>query len=90
MGKKSRRRYLESGYDEEECKKIADQLEDYIDTVKTLVIINDKSKKKVKKSIKVIEKAIKDLREGRPEEVFNYDNYKEYESLKDDMFEDDY
>ena len=75
-------------YDKHECKKIADQLEEYIDTISTLVIINDKPKKKVKKAIKTVRNAIKDLREGRPDEVFNHDNYVEYEGLKTDMFDD--
>lgn len=38
--------YDDFDYDKEECKKIADQLEEYLDTVSTLVIINDKPKRK--------------------------------------------
>lgn len=75
-------------YNKHECKKIADQLEEYVDTISTLVIINDKPKKKVKKAIKVVREAIKNLREGRPDEVFNHDNYMEYEGLKSDIFDD--
>ena len=52
-------------YDKEECKKIANQLEEYVDTISTLVIINDKPKKKVKKAIKTVRKAIKDLRDNK-------------------------
>lgn len=75
--------YDEYGYSKAICKQSADQLEEYIDAVETIIIINDKPKKKVKKAIKVVKKAIKDLREGRPEEVFNHDNYMEYMSNKD-------
>lgn len=82
MGKHS---YDDLDYSKEECKKIADQLEEYLDTVSTLVIINDKPKKKVKEARKVVKKAIKNLREGHPEKVFNYDNYMEYEALRDNM-----
>ena len=73
-----------SDYSKSDCKKIANQLEEYVDTVSTLVIINDKPRKKVKKAIKTVRKAIKDLREGRPEEVFDHDNFMEYESFRDD------
>lgn len=79
MGKKEKK-YLKEhgGYDKEISYKIADQLENYLNIEETMVIINDKSTKSIKKAKKVIKQAIKDLRNGREEEVFNDEAYFEF------------
>lgn len=81
-------KYDYDGYDKKECKRIANNLETYLDTINTFVIINDKPKKEVKAAMKVVRKAIKDLREGRPDKVFNHEKYMEYEGMNDDIFGD--
>lgn len=75
MGKKK------SGiYDQKRNEKIADNLEAYKDAIENLLIIEGRSVKKINKATKVIEKAIKNLRDGKPEKVFDIDRFEELES----------
>ncbi len=71
--------------DQEEYNKLADHLEEYLDTVSTLVIIGDKPKKKIKKAKKVVKEAIENLRKGNVDEVLNEDAYNEYKNARKDL-----
>lgn len=71
--------------DQEEYNKLADHLEEYLDTVSTLVIIGDKPKKKIKKAKKVVKEAIENLRKGNVDEVLNEDAYNEYKNARRDL-----
>ena len=64
---------------QERNEKIADQLESYIDAVDNLIIIEGKDVDDIKKAKKKIKKAIKNLREGKPEKVFDEERFEEYE-----------
>lgn len=77
MGKKKNKsgdNYSSSGLrSEEKCKQIADSLEEYVDAIDSLFILVGKNKDEVKAAIKIIKKAIKNLRNGHPEKVFSDD-----------------
>ena len=66
-------------YDQEQNDKIADQLEAYLDAVDNLIIIEGKDVDEIKKAKKKVKKAIKNLREGKPEKVFDEERFEEYE-----------
>ena len=61
---------------------ISNQLEEFIKTVKDMIIFVDKPEEEIENAYKVVEKAIKDIRNGKGHKVFNYDN-------NDEFFEDD-
>ena len=78
-------------YDQDQNNKVADELEAYIDEVRSLLILEDKKKKDVKKSVKIVKEAIKNLRKGKPEKVYNEERFDDYSNgirMYDD--EDDY
>ena len=68
-----------SMYDQDQNNKIADQLEAYLDAVDNLIIIEGKDVDEIKKAKKKVKKAIKNLREGKPEKVFDEERFDEYE-----------
>lgn len=70
-------------YDQSRNNQIADHLESYIYAIQNLLILEGKRKEDIKKSVKVIQKCIKNLRKGKPEKVFDKHRYEE-------MYEDDY
>jgi len=81
MSKKHNDYYDSSGiglYDQERNNEIADHLEAYVDTVLSLFIIEGKKVKEVDEAIEVVRKAIKNLRNGKPEKVFNLERFEEY------------
>lgn len=57
-------------YDPKICKTIADHLEQYISDIIELTIIDGQKVEEVEHSIKVVKKACKNLRKGRPDKVF--------------------
>lgn len=67
-------------YDQERNNRIADNLESYIDAIENLLIVEGKNVERIKKSEKIVRKAIKDLRNGKPEKVFDIDRFEEFES----------
>ncbi len=68
-------------YDQERNNEIADHLEAYVDAVSTLFIIDGKKEDDVKSAIKTVRKACKNLREGKPEKVFDLERFEEYASM---------
>ena len=66
-------------YDQERNNRIADNLESYIDAIENLLIVEGKNVERIKKSEKIVRKAIKDLRNGKPEKVFDIDRFEEFE-----------
>ena len=87
MGKKKKKKkseYMDGGgiYNQKRNNEIADHLEAYIDAVQNLFILEGKKEEDVEEAIKVIKKAIKNLREGKPEKVFDEDRFHE-------VFDDD-
>lgn len=81
MGKKKKKKqqdfYMDGDgiFNQSRNNEIADHLEAYIDAVENLFILEGKKESDVKASIKIIKKACKDLREGRPEKVFDEERY---------------
>ena len=67
-------------YDQERNNRIADNLESYIDAIENLLIVEGKNVERIKKSEKIVRKAIKDLRNGKPEKVFDIERFEEFES----------
>lgn len=65
-------------YDHEKDLEIADHLEEYSDKINSLFILEGKSEEEVKEARKEVKKAIKNLREGHPEKVFNEERYIEF------------
>ena len=70
--------YDDGMYNQERNNLIADHLEAYIDASDNLFIFDGKSEEKVKKARKVILKAIKDLRRGRPDKVLNEERVEKF------------
>ena len=74
-------------YNQAKNDEIANQLEEYIDVIDKFIILEGKSIESVKKAKKTVKKAIKNLREGHPEKVYNMERYEEY--LNGEFNEDD-
>jgi len=68
----------DNNYDHNVSKKIADNLEQYLNSVNTYIIIEGKSVKKIDKANEVVKQAIKDLRKGREDKVFDEAGYNKY------------
>lgn len=84
MGKKKKKHkkhygdYSSSMYDQERNEKLADHLEEYANTIDSLFILEGKSVEEVEDAFKIIRKACKDLRDGKPEKVFDEERFEEY------------
>ncbi len=76
--KDKKKHYSDNGYNHEDSEKIADQLSDFLHDVSMLVIIMGKKYSTIKKARKVLKEAIKDLRKGHEERVFDEEGYEEY------------
>lgn len=79
----SKKIYYNDGEDEMYNKSrneaIANSLENFIDTYEELLIPPEgTSVEENKKAIKIVKKAIKNLRKGHPEKVFDKDRFDEY------------
>ena len=72
-----------NGYDHELSKKIADSLEQFLYAVNTYIIIEGKKSKSIEKATETVEKAIKDLRKGKEEKVFDEAGYEKYINMMD-------
>ena len=66
-------------YDQERNNEIADHLDAYVDAVDNLIIIEGKDSDEIKKAKKKIRKAAKNLRDGKPEKVFDEERFEEFE-----------
>ena len=79
--KKKRNTFIDEGgsgiYDQARNNEIADHLEAYVDAVENLFILEGKKESDVKEAIKIVKKACKNLREGKPEKVFDLERYEE-------------
>ena len=71
--------YEDGMYDQERNNEIADHLEAYLDAIDNLIIIEGKNIDEIKKAKKKVRKAIKNLREGKPEKVFDEERFEECE-----------
>ena len=83
MGKKKNKNnynnyYGEGMYNQEKNLQIAEHLEAYLDASENLFIFEGKKEADVKDAVKVIRKAIKNLKEGKPEKVFNEERFEEF------------
>lgn len=83
MGKKKKKKHNvysgngEGMYNQTRNNEIANHLEEYVDAVQNLFILEGKKEEDVKEAIKVVNKAIKNLREGRPDKVFDEERFTE-------------
>lgn len=64
-------------YNQTRNNEIADHLEAYVEAVENLFILEGKKESDVNEAIKVVRKACKNLREGKPEKVFDEDRFNE-------------
>lgn len=69
----------------EKCNQLADHLEAYVDGVSSFVIFSGKKAKKIKKAEERVMKAVKDLRKGKIDKVFDMEKLEE-EMENDRMF----
>ena len=67
-------------YNQDRNNEIADHLEAYVDAISSLFIIEGKKESEVKDAIEVVRKACKNLRDGKPEKVFDLERFEEYAS----------
>ena len=77
--------YHDEMHDEERNNRIADQLDAYVDAVENLLIIDGVKVEDINNAKKVIRKAAKNLRKGKPEKV--YDEERFYDLLEQGMIE---
>lgn len=78
MGKKKKKKCsYHQGYDQKELDAIADSLSEYVEHFDTFIIRDGLDEEKYKKSVKIIRKAIKNLREGNGDAVFDRERYAE-------------
>ena len=77
MGKKKKYYGNDGMYDQKRNETIADHLLAYIDSVENLFILEGKDEDDIKEAIKVVRKACKHLKEGKPEKVYNVERFEE-------------
>lgn len=86
MGKKKKKQggytHGDGMYNQTRNNEIAEHLEAYVDAVETLFILEGKKESDVKDAVKTVRKACKNLREGRPDKVFDEDRF--YELMNDE------
>jgi hypothetical protein len=87
MGKKKKKpkHSYNQGYDQKELNRIADSLEEYVDHFDTFIIRDGLDEEKYKKAIKTIRKAIKNLRAGNGDDVFDRERYSEMVEARETM-----
>lgn len=87
MGKKKKKgdNYFDGDgmYNQSRNNEIADHLEAYVDAVENLFILEGKKESDVKDAIKTVRKACKNLREGKPEKVFDEDRFNDLQEERD-------
>lgn len=57
---------------------IASNLEVFVDDISTLFIFEGQKEKDIEESVKVLKKAIKHLKNGKPEKVLNMEKFEDY------------
>lgn len=57
---------------------IASNLEVFVDDISTLFIFEGQQEKDIEEATKVLKKAIKHLKNGKPEKVLNMEKFEEY------------
>lgn len=57
---------------------IASNLEVFVDDISTLFIFEGQKEKDIEEATKVLKKAIKHLKKGKPEKVLNMEKFEEY------------
>lgn len=57
---------------------IASNLEVFVDDISTLFIFEGQKEKDIEEATKVLKKAIKHLKNGKPEKVLNMEKFEEY------------
>ena len=60
---------------------IASNLEVFVDDISTLFIFEGQREKDIEEATKVLKKAIKHLKNGKPEKVLNMEKFEEYVEL---------
>lgn len=60
---------------------IASNLEVFVDDISTLFIFEGQKEKDIEEATKVLKKAIKHLKNGKPEKVLNMEKFEEYVEL---------
>lgn len=90
MGKKKKtKKYQSHDYDQKELETIADCLEEYLYLFDTFIIREGTNEDEYKKAVKTIKKAIKNLREGNGDAVFDSDRYEQMMERKHTMIDDE-
>lgn len=67
-----------SSRDQARYDSIASNLEVFVDDISTLFIFEGQKEKDIEEATKVLKKAIKYLKNGKPEKVLNMEKFEEY------------
>lgn len=67
-----------SSRDQARYDSIASNLEVFVDDISTLFIFEGQKEKDIEEATKVLKKAIKHLKNGKPEKVLNMEKFEEY------------
>ena len=87
MGKKKRKKRFGPSimYDAKRNRAIAQHIRNYVENFSSLFIIEGADQKDIKKAIKTLLKAVNDLENNNPEDVYNIERYcEEYGDLEFD------
>jgi len=91
MGKKNKKnkKHFDQGYDQNELNRDADSLEEYLELFDAYIIRDGIDEKEYKKAIKTIRKAIKDMRAGNGDAVYDTERYQEMQERRHGLLSDD-
>ena len=77
-------------YDKARNEQLADHLENYVESITSLFILEGSDADEIKKAKKVIKKAVKNLRNGHPEKVFNEERFEDFIINGKESYDDDF
>ena len=77
-------------YDKVRNEQLADHLENYVESITSLFILEGSDADEIKKAKKIIKKAVKNLRNGHPEKVFNEERFEDFIINGKESYDDDF
>lgn len=80
---KQRIEEMDPMFDQQVNLKVASALERYVELISSLIIVQGRSKQLIDDSKDACKKACKNLREGKPEKVFDEERYRLFTEIED-------
>ena len=77
-------------YDKARNEQLADHLENYVESITSLFILEGSDADEIKKAKKILKKAVKNLRNGHPEKVFNEERFEDFIINGKESYDDDF